>query len=107
MFEGFTWRQGSGESDVISRFADLARKASEEAGAEVLVVLNFPQGYRAVVASTQDLPARQDRIMTPRAVAKGVELLFQWLRGYREGGYEIQKEIDRLNAIRKCGRVDG
>ena len=65
---------------MIGKFADLARKASEEAGAEVMVVLNFPQGYRTVVASTPNQPARQDRIMTPRAVAKGFELLLQWLK---------------------------
>ena len=51
MFEDFTWRRGSDALGVIDRFAELARKASDEAGAEVMVVLNFPEGYLSVVAS--------------------------------------------------------
>jgi hypothetical protein len=43
MFDDFRWRRGSGELGVIDKVADLARKASEEAGAEVMVVINFPQ----------------------------------------------------------------
>ena len=106
MFDNFTWQRGSGELDVIDKFADLARKASEEAHAEVMVVLNFPEGYLSVVASTPEHPARQGRTRrswTPQALAKGLELLREWLRRHREshGDDEIRKEIDRLNAIKK------
>jgi hypothetical protein len=59
MSDSFTWRRSSGELGVIDTFTELARKASEEAGAEVTVVLNFPQGYLTVIASTPEEPAHQ------------------------------------------------
>jgi hypothetical protein len=98
MFENFTWRRGSGELSVIDSFAELARKASEEAGADVMVVLNFPEGYLSVVASTPTHPARRDHIWSPRAVAQGLRLLRQWLRGLGEGGddTEIREEVARF-----------
>jgi hypothetical protein len=96
MFDDFTWRRGSGELSVIDRFAELARKASEEAHAEVIVVLNFPQGYLSVVASTPEHPARRDKTWTPRAVAKGLRLLRQWLRSLEGDDDEIREEIDRF-----------
>ena len=42
--------------------------------------------------------------MTARALAKGLDLLRQWLSGRQEGDDEIRKEIDRLNAIKKYDR---
>jgi len=98
MFENITWRRGSGELSVIDSFAELARKASEEAGADVMVVLNFPAGYLSVVASTPAHPARLDHTWTPRAVAQGLRLLRQWLRNLGEGGddTEIREEIARF-----------
>jgi hypothetical protein len=106
MFEDFTWRRGSGELGVIDRFAELAKKASEEAHADVLVILNFPAGYLTVIGSTPEQPARpgpRGRTWTPRAVAKGLRLLRQWLRGLNEGGDDkaLREEIDRFNTIKK------
>ncbi len=86
MFDNFTWRRGSGELDVIDKFADLARKASAEAGADVMVVLNFPGGYLSVVASTPESPVPQKRLWTPRALAKGLALLRQWLGAQKREG---------------------
>jgi hypothetical protein len=103
MFDNFTWRRGSGELNVIDKFADLARKASVEAGADVMVVLNFPEGYLSVVASTAENPVPRNRSWTPRAVAKGLALLHQWLGRLNEGedDGELREEIDRLRAIKK------
>lgn len=107
MFDNFTWRRGAGELSVIDAFTDLARKASEEAHAEVTVVLNFPKGYLTVVASTPENPAGRNRLWTPRAFAKGLELLRQRIRGLRESHperyAEIRTEIERLNALKKQG----
>lgn len=96
MYEDFTWRRGSDELGVIDRFTELARKASEEADAEVMVVLKFPQGYLTVVASTPENPARLGHVWAPRAVAKGLRLLRQWLRSLEEDDQEIRKELDEF-----------
>ena len=96
MFEDFIWRRGSDELGVIDRFTELARKASEEAGAEVMVVLKFPQGYLTVVASTPENLARRGHVWAPRAVAKGLQLLRQWLRSLEEDDQEIRKELDEF-----------
>ncbi|HXT08720.1 MAG TPA: hypothetical protein VN715_17515 [Roseiarcus sp.] len=96
MFEDFKWRRGSGELGVIDGFAELARKASEEADAEVMVVIKFPQGYLTVVASTPENPAKRDHVWAPRAVAKGLRLLRQWLRSLEEDDQEIRKELDEF-----------
>jgi len=34
MFESFTWRQGSGESDVVGKFADLGKEGERRRRAE-------------------------------------------------------------------------
>ena len=73
MFDNFTWRRGSGETDVIGKFADLPRKASEEAHSEVMVVLHFPQGYLTVVTSTPEHPAAEPHHDGTRA-RKGIGL---------------------------------
>ena len=98
MFENFTWRRGSGEVSVIDGFAELARKASEEAGADVMVVLNFPEGYLSVVASTPKHPLPLCRAWTPGAVVQGLRLLRQWIRNLAEGGddEELREEIARF-----------
>jgi hypothetical protein len=102
MFEEFTWRRGSDELSVIDRFGELARKASEEAHADVMVVLKFPQGYLSVVASTPEHPARRGHKWTPRAVATGLRLLRQWLRSLEEDDSEIRDEINRFNTNKKA-----
>jgi hypothetical protein len=104
MSDSFTWRRGSGELGVIDKFTELARKASEEAGADVTVVLNFPQGYLTVIASTPEEPAHQPP-WTPRALAKGLNLVRQWLRRHEEGEDRITDDdlssaIERLKSIR-------
>jgi len=98
MFDNFTWPRGSGELSLIDSFAELARKASEEAGADVMVVLNFPEGYLSVVASTPTHPAGPEHTWTPRAVAQGLRLLRQWFRNLGDGGDdpEIREEIARF-----------
>jgi hypothetical protein len=105
MSDSFTWRRSSGELDVIDTFTDLARKASEEAGAEVTVVLNFPQGYLTVIASTPGEPAHQHAPWTPRALARGLNLVRQWLRRYEEAedritDDDLRSAIERLRSIR-------
>jgi hypothetical protein len=109
MFDSFTWRRGSGELGVIDQFTDLARKPSEEAGAEVTVVLNFSQGYLTVIASTPEQPARRDVGWTPQTLAKGLDLLREWLRRYAVANQgtkddDLRKAIERLKMI---GRYDG
>lgn len=101
MFEDFTWRRGSGELSVIDKFAALARKASEEAHADVMVVLNFPEGYLSVIASTPENPAQHKHKWTAPAVAKGLRLLRQWLQRLEDDDKDIREEINGFNTTRK------
>ena len=71
MFDNFTWRRGSDQLNVIDKFSDLARKASVEAGADVMVVLNFPEGYLSVVSSTAENPVPRNRAGPHQRSQKG------------------------------------
>ena len=105
MFDDLKWRRGSGELSVIDAFSELARKASEEAHADVMVVLKFPQGYRTVIASTHEDRATPPRTWTAGAVAKGLHLLSRWLRDDLEGeATEIREELDRLKSSERGGQ---
>jgi hypothetical protein len=108
MFDHFKWRPGSGELGVIDAFTDLARKASEEAHAEVMVVLKFPAGHHPMIASTPEQPvrtARHNPAWTPQALAKGLDLIREWLRDYEESNEginndDLREAVERLRNTR-------
>ena len=104
MFDNFTWRRGSGELDVIDKFADLARKASDEAHAEVMVVLHFPEGYltwspplRRTRRGATDRGRHKRSQRDWSCCANGLDATEK----SHQKGRQIRKEIDRLNAIKK------
>ncbi len=97
MFENIKWKRGSNELAVVDAFTEIARKASEESGAEVLVVLQFPDwGSPHVVASTPEHPSSRKRTWTFRTVAAGMKRLESWVRCIAEEDREkFRDEVTR------------
>ena len=101
MFEDLKeWKRGSGELGVLDTFYELAKKARKEAGAEVMVVIQFPGWSEPhVIALTPELPLpRRGSSWTSPAVAAGMRRFKMWLDRRDESTIEIQKEFTRLKS---------
>jgi hypothetical protein len=75
------WKQGSGELAVADYFKELANKASIETGAEVMIVIQFPNWAEPnVVASTPNHQSRNDNKFNIPAIEAGIENLKTWIK---------------------------
>ncbi len=102
MFDHITWTRGAGELKVVDTFAALAKKATKETGAEVLIVLQFPKwGEPHVVTSSPEHLQNQKGHWISSAVARGLRRLKLWLERYPEVGNEIEEEFNRLKSTKR------